>query len=661
MALVFTGATRPFRALLYAHVGLVGLGALLALAAGLRRTLGVPAGVVRASATAAALLALAAPVARVAADLDPPRHVIANPEMPPATMDGEGQGPRGPFFPSSAETDVGGPVPSNFFMTSKDCARCHKDIYDQWNSSAHHFASFNNQWYRKSIEYMQDVVGTKPSKWCAGCHDHAVVFAGKFDRPIKEQIDTPEAQVGLSCTSCHSIVHVKSTMGQGDFTIEYPPLHDLAVSDNPVLRVAHDYMLRLDPGPHSRTFLKSFHTDQTPQFCASCHKVHLDVPVNAYRWIRGFNEYDNWQASGVSGEGARSFYYPPKPQGCADCHMPLVSAKDPAARDGKVHSHRFPGANTALPFVNRDDEQMQVTQAFLKSGAVTIDVFGLVPGEPEPRAARAVAGGEPRLSTTFAAGEESMSFGAAPAFVSPAAEVVAPLDKVDAALRRGDSARLDVVVRTRRVGHFFPGGTVDAFDVWVELEVVDSNGKKIFHSGSVGEDGRGPVEPGAHFYRSLQLDEHGNPINKRNAWATRSVAYVRLIPPGAADTVHYRLRDSRGLRRPDHGEGEAQLPEVRLVEHAVGLRGSPRPGAPGLLDRARPRRRPLGLHRRHEGRLGPGQGHPGHPHHRHGREGGRDPGPAEGGARAEDAALPRRRPSASGGTTTGSACSSRAT
>ena len=57
------------------------------------------------------------------------------------------------------------------------------------------------------------------------------------------------------------------------------------------------------------------------------------------------------------------------------------------------------------------------------------------------------------------------------------------------------------------------------------------------------------MEPGAHFYRSLMLDEHGNPINKRNAWSTRSVAYVRLIPPGAADTVHYRLRVRRGLRR----------------------------------------------------------------------------------------------------------------
>ena len=56
------------------------------------------------------------------------------------------------------------------------------------------------------------------------------------------------------------------------------------------------------------------------------------------------------------------------------------------------------------------------------------------------------------------------------------------------------------------------------------------------------DDGKGPVDPGAHFYRSLQVDEHGNPINKRNAWATRAVVYVHLIPPGAADTIHYRLK-----------------------------------------------------------------------------------------------------------------------
>src|SRR5438876_6809076 len=154
---------------------------------------------------------------------------IANPATAPASMVEEGGGPGSPFFPSSAKTNVGGIIPSNFFMDSATCGECHKDVYEQWQSSAHHFASLNNQFYRKSIEYMQAVVGAQPSKWCAGCHDHAVFFNGRFDRPISEQIDTPEARAGLACTSCHAIVRVESTMGNGDFTMEYPPLHDLAV------------------------------------------------------------------------------------------------------------------------------------------------------------------------------------------------------------------------------------------------------------------------------------------------------------------------------------------------------------------------------------------------------------------------------------------------
>ena len=45
-------------------------------------------------------------------------------------------------------------------------------------------------------------------------------------------------------------------------------------------------------------------------------------------------------------------------------------------------------------------------------------------------------------------------------------------------------------------------------------------------------------------------------INKRNAWATRAVVYVRLIPPGAADTVHFRMHipENAGTRsRCTHG------------------------------------------------------------------------------------------------------------
>lgn len=547
LALALTGATRPFRALLATHVALA-VAATLAVASRVAlAALPMEDEAARnrlLTGAVAALLAVPVAVGFAAQDRREAarRERIVNPPLAPASMDGEGDGSQSPFFPSSATTDTGQTIPATFFMTSESCARCHPDIYAQWKSSAHHLSSFNNQWYRKSIEYMQDVVGTRPSKWCAGCHDHAVFFNGRFDRPIREQVDTPEAQNGLGCLSCHAIVHVRSTMGQGDFVIEYPPLHDLAVSDHPLLQLGHDALLRLDPEPHRRAFMKGFHRGQSAEFCSACHKVHLDQPVNGYRWLRGFNEYDNWQASGVSGQGARSFYSPREPLGCADCHMPLVSGQDPARPDGRVHSHRFPAANTALPVAHGDPEQLRVVQEFLASGAVSLDVFGLVRAPAAPAAAAAPArAAEPRLASTFAVGEEALHDGGPPGVLAPAPDVIGPLDRSDAAVRRGDEVRLDVVVRTRNVGHFFPGGTVDAFDVWVELEVLDERGRPVFHSGWVEDGGRGPVEPGAHFYRSRMLDGHGNPINKRNAWMARSVAYVRLVPPGAADTVRYRF------------------------------------------------------------------------------------------------------------------------
>jgi len=468
---------------------------------------------------------------------------IKNPIMPAASMDGEGDGPKGPFFPSSAQVYGGEKIPSKFFMESDSCKRCHEDIYNQWFSSAHHFSSFNNQWYRKSIEYMQDTVGTKPSKWCGGCHDPAVLYSGLMDTPIKQIVHRPESQAGLGCMMCHSIADVKSTMGQADFYLEYPELHELAATQNPVARAFHDFLVKLNPEPHRRVFLKPFMRDQTAEFCASCHKVHLDVPVNHYRWIRGFNEYDNWQASGVSGEGARSFYYPAKPQQCADCHMPLTASTDMGNIKGMVHSHRFPAANTALPTANEDAAQLKSTEDFLKAGILSVDIFALSPAAPLTVAAAS----QNDLSTTFAVGEESESK-ITPAATSEAQPVTAPLNRVQPVVRRGDTVRVDVVVRTKKIGHFFPGGTVDAYDTWLELKATDDKNQTIFWSGMVEDDGKGPVEKGAHFYRSLQIDAHGNPINKRNAWATRSVVYVHLIPPGAADTVHYRLHipDSAG-------------------------------------------------------------------------------------------------------------------
>lgn len=544
VVLIRLGTAHRFKMWLYAHIAICVVAVIFLTAAWLAKRGWLGAGMLQPALRMVLLLAATAGIsagawwAREYAGKD--RYKVSNPEIAPATMEQEGDGVHGKFFPSSAQTTDGNYIPSDYFMQSQACERCHGDIYKQWDSSAHHFSSFNNQWYRKSIEYMQSVNGVKESKWCAGCHDPALLFSGMMDQPIQQNVNKPEAKAGLSCLMCHSIVKVKGTMGQGDFTLEYPALHALAASKNPAMRKLHDFMVRLNPEPHRRVFLKPFMRDQVPEFCSGCHKVHLDKPMNHYRWIRGFNEYDNWQASGVSGQGARAFYYPSTSMMCADCHMPMVPSKDEGNIDGYVHSHRFPGANTAVPTANEDAVQLQASQKFLQDKQVTVDIFAISPAGGAAGAETHTAYPKQELSTTFAVGEEAdVSLPGGPA--GEARPLTAPLGRVDAAVRRGDDVLVDVVVRTRKVGHFFPGGTVDAFDVWLELQATDEKGQVIYWSGKVEDGGNGPVEPGAHFYKSLQIDEHGNPINKRNAWATRAVVYVKLIPPGAADTAHFRM------------------------------------------------------------------------------------------------------------------------
>ena len=497
--LMIVGATTPYRWLLITHIISIGVGSILFCIHLLRDSELLTPSLRKLGILVLIGIVLFPIGARLAQHYLPNEtYLVENPALPPTSMYEEGGGTTGHFFPASVETETGALIPTDFFLTSETCATkgCHPDIYRQWNESAHHFSSFNNQWYRKSIIYMQEVNGIQPSKWCGGCHDPAILLNGVMDRPIRENLHTPAAQAGLACTACHSIEKVKDTMGNSGYVIKYPPLHDIAASENPIIRNLHNYLIRLDPEPHKKSFLKPFHRQNTAEFCSTCHKVHLDEPVNNFRWIRGFNDYDQWQKSGVSHQGALSFYYPEKAKKCVDCHMPLVDSEDAGNINGKVHNHRFPAANTALPFVNQHPDQLKAVTEFLQNDAVTLDFFA--DGVPIP---------------------------------SSGIEVT-----------RDESTRVDVVVRTRNVGHRFPAGTIDAFDIWLELKATDENGKIIFWNGRIAApDGNGPVDPSAHFYRAYMLDAHGNLINKRNAWATRTILYSNTIPPGAADTVRYRL------------------------------------------------------------------------------------------------------------------------
>ena len=268
-----------------------------------------------------------------------------------------------------ARTVDGNFIPEHVLMADQYCLKCHKDAYNGWFHSAHHFSSFNNPPYKFSVKETRKVSlehegNTKRSRWCAGCHDTVPFFSGKFDDPNYDIDNDPTANAGITCTSCHAITNVNSTVGNADYTIEEPLHYPFAFSDNSFLQWVNNQLVKAKPDFHKKTFLKPFH--KTADFCSTCHKVSLPMEVNHYKeWNRGQNHHDPFLLSGVSGGNARGFYYPPVAKtNCAECHMPTQESNDFGARDfdgdgqRKIHNHLFPGGNTGLPWLlSLDDRQ----------------------------------------------------------------------------------------------------------------------------------------------------------------------------------------------------------------------------------------------------------------------------------------------------------------
>lgn len=409
------------------------------------------------------------------------------------------------FYPSSSETFDQGLLDGKKLSANGYCKECHPDSFHRWERSAHRFSSFNNPFYRKSVELMADRVGRERTKWCSGCHDPVVLFTGQMGAATQASFsyDSFEAQQGLTCMSCHSIAEVKDAKGNGSYVIEESKQYPFAFSENATLRAVNRLLIRMEPSLHRKTFLKP--VMRTPEFCSTCHKVALIPALNSYRWVRGQNHYDSWYDSGVSGRAVRSFYDPPQAKACRDCHLPPYRSDEFGNQKGYLHDHVFPAANTALPFVRGDRETQKQIQDFLQNKVLTVDLFAI------------------------RRGGEILVLGDA-------------LPKV----RPGETLDVEVVVRTRGVGHPYTNGTADSNETWVSLE-ADSGGGRFFASGVLDDTGR--LDAAADRLWTLVIDEEGGHMDRRQPQDIRVPLYNNGIGPGAARTVHYRITvpaDARG-------------------------------------------------------------------------------------------------------------------
>jgi hypothetical protein len=432
-------------------------------------------------------------------------------------------GPERPFAPSLATTSTGGAFDARRLAGSESCGTtgCHEQITAEWRVSAHRWAAMDPA-FQRIQEEMAKQNGPESTRYCGGCHDPISLFSGTKNIFAENLTGLAGYQEGVSCLACHS-VRQTDVKGNASFVVAPPSRYLFEHRDGRPARLARDFLIRAYPWQHTADLSKRLF--KTPEYCAACHKQFIDQEVNKVGWVQLQNQFDNWRKSHWNhpGDAARTIE-------CRECHMPLNDSRDPAsgdaldynrtAEDGRHRSHRFLGANQAIPKMldlPGAEEQSRLTEKWLQ-GRYEI---------PEIKD-KWVEG--PVVGLELEMAEEAAS---------------------------GETVTVRAVVTANKVGHDFPTGPLDIIQSWVELVAKDASGKVVFASGR--RDERNFIEPGTFMFKAEPVDQYGNLIDRHNLWEMVGVRYRRSLFPGFSDTAEYSIRCSGSA-----SEGAPGLKEERF-------------------------------------------------------------------------------------------------
>jgi hypothetical protein len=410
-------------------------------------------------------------------------------------------GPKNPYTPGNIAVLGQGFIQPGAFPSAEYCGACHQEAYTQWRQALHSNA-FRTPFYRASVNILirDKDRGIAFARHCDSCHNPIGVLSAALTEDSKVDRARFDAD-GLTCTTCHSILSLDSTNGNGGFQMGVPSALVDENGNRIPGEVPFDMILR-HPERHSRAVMRDIM--HTPEFCAACHKANLPATLNDYKFIRAFTAYDEWQQSKFSQRNPLTFYNADFTT-CQGCHMKraAITLPDYGAKDGTLVSHRWLAGNTAVPFYYGFDEQLKKTIEFLRTGNyLNVDIFAIQkPG---------------------------------------AVKLTAPLGKVSYTLAPSEEVVAYVVVQNKNIGHSLIPEVRDLYEAWVEFSVKDSAGKEIYHSGFLKPDGM--LDPRAHSFTNRPVTEEGDFVDNHKVWTIHSVAYDNTVQAGRSVLVRYQFR-----------------------------------------------------------------------------------------------------------------------
>ena len=173
----------------------------------------------------------------------------------------------------------------SLYPTAAQCGECHVEIYEEWSSSQHAYASISPMFHKfeqKFQELTQGTVGT----FCVRCHQQAGTQLGE----AREAALWERSQIsreGVTCITCHRVSEQYGKVN-GERRIEPGKIHDPVYGSgetsviSEVINNKDTYTVATSEDERGNDIHNGMITNDQitkSEFCVSCHQVAVNLGI----------------------------------------------------------------------------------------------------------------------------------------------------------------------------------------------------------------------------------------------------------------------------------------------------------------------------------------------------------------------------------------------
>jgi nitrate/TMAO reductase-like tetraheme cytochrome c subunit len=393
----------------------------------------------------------------------------------------------------------------SLYPTAAQCGECHRQIYEEWASSNHAYASISPMFHKfeqKFQELTQGTVGT----FCVRCHQQVGTQLGE-DRETPLWQRSQISREGVTCITCH---RVKEQYGKvnGERRIEpgkiFEPVYGSGEKSviNDVLKKKETYTVATSEKERGNQIHKGMiPNDQISksEFCVSCHQVAVNLGIKLeIVW----DQYRDSPArkAGVTCQDCHMGKVPGKPKGYAKAPSAIVGGKE--INPGRKHAnHRFigPGYSIAHPGIfphNKKAQSISIKdwlQFNWRAGwGTTAFEDKIADGKVKVRFPKRWADALDREEARQIIDENLAQLDKRDKIRKQVMENSSHVDgpRIESRPKVGTDLAFTYTIKNTNTGHNLPSGSLGAQpQLWVNVALVDPDGMNIWESGHVDSNG----------------------------------------------------------------------------------------------------------------------------------------------------------------------------